>query len=411
MFTANTYSRKVLFLIFGISLFNYIDRQVLYAVFPLIKKELFLTDARLGFLASSFMIVYMCFAPLVGWFGDKYKRPSIIGISAVFWSVATLFTGLARTYPQMIFTRSAVGVGEAGYGTVSPSYLAEWFPVEKRARVMALYALAIPVGSAIGYLLGGALGQRFGWRAAFCIVAAPGILLGAAAMFLRETDAKKAGRAGKTEPGRYKALFKNRTFMLIAFSQAIGTFTVGGLAAWMPSFFVRDFGLSVAQAGVAFGAVTVLAGIGGSLAGGWIADWLRKKTRRAYFIVGYFSFFLSMPFGVLAVLANRLPMALAMVFLAEFFIFAHSGPYHAAIVEVIPVNMRSMAFALDIFILHAFGDAISPTLLGMVSDARGLGFAVFLAVLFLFFGGVTSILAGYYYEKEGGFRLKAGGTA
>ena len=400
MFTDNPYSKKVLFFIFSISLFNYIDRQVLYAVFPLIKKDLLLTDTELGVLASSFMIVYMCFAPLVGYFGDKYRRPVIIGVSAIFWSVATIFTGMIRTYPQLIFSRAAVGVGEAGYGTVSPSYLAEWFPVQKRARIMALYALAIPVGSAIGYLLGGVLGQHFGWRAAFYIVAVPGILLGAAALFLRETPEKVAHPPERLKFGQYARLFSNRPFLLIAFSQAIGTFSVGGLAAWMPSFFVRDFGLSVAQAGFYFGAVTVLAGVAGNLAGGWVADWLRKKTKRAYFIVGYLSFFLSMPFGVLAVLASTLPMALAMIFLTEFFIFAHSGPYHAAIVEVVQVNMRSMAFALDIFILHAFGDAISPTIIGMVSDARGLAFAIFLAVMFLFFGGVTSILAGYYYDKD-----------
>lgn len=400
MFSENPYSRKVLFLIFGISLFNYIDRQVLYAVFPLIKKELFLTDTQLGLLASSFMIVYMCFAPLVGYFGDKYRRPVIIGVSAVFWSVATVFTGMVKTYPQMLLTRSAVGVGEAGYGTVSPSYLAEWFPVEKRARVMALYALAIPVGSALGYLLGGFLGQHFGWRSAFYLVAVPGIILGIAAMFFKETPEKLARSSERVKLAQYKCLLKNRPFLLIAFSQAISTFSIGGLAAWMPSFFVRDFGLSVAQAGVTFGAVTVLAGVAGNLAGGWIADWLHKKTKRAYFIVGYLSYFISMPFGVLAVLASSLPMALVMIFFTEFFIFSNSGPYHAAIVEVTPVNMRSMAFALDIFILHAFGDAVSPTIIGMVSDARGLAFAIFLAVMFLFFGGVTSIFAGYYYKKD-----------
>ena len=219
-------------------------------------------------------------------------------------------------------------------------------------------------------------------------------------MSLKETDEKKARKSERIKLSQYKSLFKNRTFLLIAFTQAIGTFSIGGLAAWMPSYFVREFGLSVARAGLYFGAVTVLAGIGGSLAGGWIADWLHKKTRRAYFIVGYLSFFLSMPFGVLTVLAGTLPMALAMVFMTEFFIFAYSGPYHAAIVEITPVNMRSMAFALNIFILHAFGDAISPTLLGMVSDVSGLGFAIFLAVMILFFGGVTSILAGRYYKKD-----------
>lgn len=393
------YSKKVLTLVFCLSLFNYIDRQVLYAVFPLIKSDLRLSDAQLGFLASSFMIVYMCFAPFVGYFGDRIRRPLIIGVSAFFWSLSTVFSGLVRSYGQLIFTRSAVGVGEAGYGTVSPSYLAEWFPVEKRARVMAIYALAIPAGSAVGYLLGGALGQHFGWRNAFYIVAAPGMLLGLGALFLRETP-EKTRRCEHISFSGYRALFKNRTYLLICLSQSIGTFSIGGLAAWMPSYFVRTFDMSVARAGFLFGAVTVAAGLAGSFAGGWAADWLHKRTRRAYFVVGYLSFFLSIPFGFGAVLTSNLNLALALVFFSEFFIFAYSGPYHAAIVETVPVSMRSMAFALNIFIIHALGDAVSPYLLGVVSDASGLPAAIFLAMSYLLLGGVTSILAGEAYKKD-----------
>lgn len=393
------YSKKVLTLIFCLSLFNYIDRQVLYAVFPLIKTDLRLSDSELGFLASSFMIVYMCFAPFTGYLGDRIRRPLILGVSAIFWSISTVFSGIARTYGQLIFARSAVGIGEAGYATVSPSFLAEWFPVEKRARVMAIYALAIPAGSAVGYLLGGYLGQRYGWRNAFYIVAVPGMLLGLYSFFFKETPEKKE-RSEHIPLKGYLALFKNRTYLLICLSQAIGTFSIGGLAAWMPSYFVRTFGMSVARAGFLFGAVTVCAGIAGSFAGGWTADWLHRRTKRAYFVVGYMSFFLSIPFGVSAVLTSNLSMALAMVFLAEFFIFAYSGPYHAAIVETVPVTMRSMAFALNIFIIHALGDAVSPFLLGVVSDSAGLPVAIFLAMIYLLLGGVTSILAGETYKKD-----------
>jgi MFS family permease len=393
------YARGVLLLVFGLSLFNYIDRQVLYAVFPLIKADLRLSDAELGFLASSFMIVYMCFAPFVGYFGDRVRRPLIIGVSAVFWSVATLFSGLVKNYGQLIATRSAVGIGEAGYGTVCPSFLAEWFPVEKRGRIMALYALAIPAGSAVGYLLGGFLGHHFGWRNAFFIVAIPGMLLGVIALFLRETP-EKTQRTEHISFSGYTALFKNRTFLLICLAQSVGTFSVGGLAAWMPSYFVRTFEVSVAKAGFLFGAVTVAAGLLGNFSGGWAADWLRKRTRRSYFIVGYMSFFLSIPFGVGAILADSLNLCLAMMFLSEFFIFAYSGPYHAAIVEVVPVTMRSMAFALDIFIIHALGDAISPFLLGVVSDSAGLPFAMFLAMIYLLLGGFISIAAGEAYKKD-----------
>ena len=393
------YARRVMLLVFCLSLFNYIDRQVLYAVFPLIKADLHLSDAKLGFLASSFMLVYMCFAPFVGYFGDRVRRPLIIGVSAIFWSVSTLFSGLVKNYGQLLATRSAVGIGEAGYGTVCPSFLAEWFPTERRARVMALYALAIPAGSAVGYLLGGFLGQHFGWRNAFFIVAVPGMLLGVIALFLRETP-EKLQRAEHISFGGYKALLKNRTFLLICLAQSIGTFSVGGLAAWMPSYFVRAFGVSVGKAGFLFGAVTVAAGLLGNFAGGWAADWLHKRTKRAYFVVGYMSFFLSIPFGVSAIFTDDLNTCLAMIFFAEFFIFAYSGPYHAAIVEVVPVTMRFMAFALDIFIIHALGDAISPFLLGVISDSAGLPFALFLAMIYLLLGGFISIAAGEAYKKD-----------
>ncbi|MDD2806068.1 MAG: MFS transporter [Elusimicrobiales bacterium] len=393
------YARRVLWLVLGLSLFNYIDRQVLYAVFPLIKADLRLSDAQLGFLASSFMIVYMCFAPFVGYFGDRVRRPLIIGVSAIFWSISTLFSGVVKNYGQLIATRSAVGIGEAGYGTACPSFLAEWFPQEKRARIMALYALGIPLGSAIGYLLGGYLGQHFGWRNAFFIVAVPGMLLGVATLFLRETP-EKTKRSEHISFRGYAALFKNRTFLLICLAQSIGTFSVGGMSAWMPSYFVRAFDISVGKAGLLFGAVTVLAGITGNFTGGWAADWLHKRTKRSYFIVGYLSFFLSIPFGAAAILTNDLHTSLVMMFFAEFFVFAYSGPYHAAIVEVVPVTMRSMAFALDIFLIHALGDAISPFLLGVVSDRAGLPVALFLAMLYLVFGGFISIAAGEAYKKD-----------
>ena len=394
-----SYSKKVLLLIFSISLFNYIDRQVLYAVFPLIKADLGLSDMQLGFLASSFMIVYMCFAPITGYFGDRIRRPLVIGISAIFWSIATIFTGFAKNYSHLILARSAVGIGEAGYGPVSPAYLAEWFPLKGRAKIMAIYALAIPVGSAMGYLLGGVLGENFGWRNAFFIVAVPGILLGIIAMFFKETP-EKDKHPEKIKFSEYKEIFQNKTFLFLVFSMAVGTFSIGGLAAWMPSYFVRNFSLSVANAGFLFGAITVFAGIMGNLSGGWIADALKKKVKRAYFIVGYVSFFLSVPFGIMAVLTDNFHLAVSMIFLAEFFVFMHSGPYHAAIIGIIPVKMRSMAFAVCIFIIHAFGDAISPTLIGYVSDLHGLRIAVFMCVVFLLFAGFLSMLAGRQYMTE-----------
>lgn len=395
-----TYANKVLFFVFLISLFNYIDRQALFAVFPLIKEDLSLTDVQLGLLGSAFMLVYMCVAPIIGGLGDRVKRPKIIGISAIVWSIATLFSGLSGTYHHLLAARSVIGVGEAGYGTVSPSYLAEWFPKDVRARVLAIFALAIPVGSAIGYILGGWLGGHFGWREAFYIVSVPGILLGIYFLYFKETE-ERLSKEEKATFSDYKKLMKNKTFLLICLAESVATFTVGGLAAWMPSFFVRTYEISVAQAGLLFGGLTVIGGLTGTLAGGWFGDKLKKKTCRAYFITGFFSLALAAPFGVAAVFMKTLAGALAMIFFAEFFVFAYSGPYHAALIEAVPVEVRSMAFAVEIFIIHALGDILSPVLMGKISDSfNSLGLAIIVCMLYLFVGAGISLLGGKVWEKQ-----------
>lgn len=392
------YNRKVLLLIFFISIFNYIDRYILYSVFPLIKIDLRLSDTQLGFLASAFMLVYTAVSPFMGFIGDKIKRPIVIATSVILWSISTFAGGLVSSFKQLCLCRSMVGIGETGYGTVSPSYLAEWFRKEVRGRVLSIYSLAIPVGSAVGYLLGGWLGQKYGWREAFFIVAFPGIILGLLAYFLKESPEREKKQTVYFSD--YKKLFSNKTYLLIAISQAIGTFSVGGLSAWMPTYFVRNWHISVAEAGFKFGAITVIAGILGSLAGGFVADYMRKYTKRSYFIVGYITFLLSAPFAVLSLTSSNLNTSLFFIFFAEFFIFMHSGPYHAAIVEITPCNIRSMAFALDIFILHALGDALSPTIIGYISDKIGLPIAIFFASIYLIFGAFTSIMAGKFYMKE-----------
>src|SRR5262249_3430051 len=141
------YAYYVLGLLFSINLLNYIDRQVLYAVFPLIKPDLALTDTQLGALASAFMLVYMCAAPVAGWLGGRSPRNRWIGSGVGLWSIATVFSGLSRTYGRLLTSRSFIGIGEACYGSLSPSFIAERFPMEKRGRVLAVFSMAIPVGS------------------------------------------------------------------------------------------------------------------------------------------------------------------------------------------------------------------------------------------------------------------------
>src|SRR5512136_2077200 len=208
-----SYRRYALALLLAVNLLNYIDRQVLYAVFPLIKSDLHLSDTALGFLGSAFMICYMVSAPLLGWLGDRLSRLRLAAAGLLAWSLATALAGFATSYRMLLSARTAVGVGEASFGTVSPGLVADCFPREKRGRVLALFYLAIPVGSGLGYLCGGIIGKHLGWHAAFLMVGIPGLIITLPVWLLREPL-----RGGGAEPvlprpggGGYGSFFTNRS--------------------------------------------------------------------------------------------------------------------------------------------------------------------------------------------------------
>src|SRR5512140_3776836 len=265
------YRRYALGLLLAVNLLNYIDRQVLFAVFPLIKIDLRLSGTALGFLGSAFMFSYLLFAPLFGWLGDQWSRTRLASGGLVVWSLATALAGFAPGYRTLLAARATVGIGEASFGTVSPGLIADFFPKERRGRILAWFYVAIPVGSALGYLLGGVLGQRYGWHAAFLLVGVPGLLLAIPIALLRTPprggdDAPTHAPDGTVSAG-YGALFRNRSFVCNTLAMAAMTFAIGGLAQWIPSFLNRVHALDVARANTLFGATTVAAGILGTLAG------------------------------------------------------------------------------------------------------------------------------------------------
>src|ERR1041384_397719 len=158
-----------------INLFNYLDRWILPSVLESIRKDLHFSDTQLGVLATGFIIVYMLTSPIFGSLGDRRKRPPLIALGVAIWSVATSLAGFARGFVTLFTARATGGVGEAAYGTIAPALLADHFPLEKRGRVFAVFFAAIPIGSAAGYIAGGLLDQRFGWRGAFWFAGAPGL--------------------------------------------------------------------------------------------------------------------------------------------------------------------------------------------------------------------------------------------
>lgn len=372
-------AKKLFWILFLLNLLNYTDRQVLYSVFPLLQQDLNLTDLQLGSLASAFMVVYMLCAPLAGFWADRAPRQKLVSVSAFVWSTATLCCAAAGNYAGLLTTRSFIGAGEAGFTAIAQPFLAENYPEKRRATILALFGLALPVGSALGYLFGGVTGQYWGWKSAFLLAGLPGFVIA----FLAWTQLQDPSRQNilpskLPQLNDYLALLTDKPFLWICLAHAMITFVQGGLSAWMPTYFHRYFSFNVAQAGTVFGALVVVCGAAGTFLGGKIADLLLSKTAKAYFVTIFGGILLTLPFAWGALHTQNGVCGVVFIGLAVLCIFLPMGPTAAALVALSRPKVRSMAFALNLFIIHALGDAISPLLIGRASDAWGLKIALLL---------------------------------
>src|SRR6202166_4099737 len=263
--------RTALLVLTALNLLNYADRNVLFAVQPLVQDEFHLTNAQIGYLTSAFLGFYMIAAPFVGPLADRYSRKLIIVLGAVFWSGLTLLTAVTHTYTELLIRHTLVGVGEATFVTIAPTFVADSFPENKRGRIFGIFYLAIPVGTAAGYLLRGELGPKMGWRFPFYVAAVPGFLLALAVWFLPEPPRGQFDSQKETpERGTLRGLARNPAFWAVTLGMAAGTFSLGGIQVWMPTFLSRARGYSLESANLIFGAIVVVDGILASLAGGWL---------------------------------------------------------------------------------------------------------------------------------------------
>ena len=384
--------RVALAMLLAVNLLNYIDRQVLYAVFPLVKVDLQLSDTSLGLLGSAFMLSYMVAAPMFGWIGDRKNRVHLAAGGLVAWSLATIGAGFTRSYGALLAARSAVGIGEASFGTVSPGLISDYFPQERRGRALAWFYLAIPVGSALGYLFGGVVGQRYGWQNAFLLAGVPGLLLATPLWRLRDPVRVLSGSPESRLSSGYHEFLQNRSFITATLSMAAMTFALGGLAQWAPSFLNRMHGLDVAKGNTIFGGLTVVSGIIGTLAGGWLGDRMQARSESGYLLVSGWGFVLGTPLLAWAIVAHDLNASLGAIFMAETLLFLNTGPLNTVIVNVSAPKVRAMAFAINIFAIHALGDAVSPAIIGVLSDSFGLRKAMLITPVAIAAAGGLSFL-------------------
>ena len=382
-------ARSALFLLLAINLFNYVDRQILAALEPDIRATFFAPSddvnamTKTGLLGDAFFVTYMICAPILGLLADRISRWMIIGSAVILWSLASGGSGLAATFAILFATRICVGIGEGGYGPAAPAILSDLFPIETRGRVMAIFCAAIPVGSALGYVIGGLIGAQLGWRWAFYLVAPPGLLLGLLCLWQRDPRVgahQLAQKSPRRSIGAYLRLFRTRSYLINCVAQTLMTFATGGLGFWVSAYLDYRH-QSPASSRTIFGLITVVAGLLSTLLGGVIADKLRSRFAASYFWVSGIGMLIACPIFI-ATLHIPFPAAWITMFLTIFFLFLNTGPSNTALANVSLPSVRATAFAANIFIIHALGDVQAFWLLGYIGGRTNMH------VAFLFVSGI-----------------------
>ena len=401
-----------------LNFFNYVDRYVLPAVLPQIKGTAGFGghgDAAFGFLQTAFLITYMIFSPLGGALGDRIKRKYIVAAGVAIWSLATVWSGLARSYEELLAARALIGFGEAGYAAVAPAIISDLFSKDKRARMLSIFYTATPAGSALGFVIGGWAAKQWDWRHSFWIAGAPGLLFALLALFMMEPqrgaqDEALAENEAKVSIWRGTILLlRNVRWVYVTIGATLYTFAIGALAVWGPTYFQEVRHLDSGQAGVWFGGMTALAGIIGTAAGGWLGDAWAVRDKGAYMKVSGLGLIIGVPFSLAGPYAGNLWLCFALLFVAEILLFLNTGPLNAALVGSTTAKMRELSVGINILFIHALGDAFSPPLLGLIRDvlvhrgmepnaARTLSLAS--ASVPMLIGGVVLIYGARYFRAE-----------
>lgn len=373
------------------------DRTLIAPLGSLVQGEMGLSDKAFGFLGTAFFLVYLVTSPIFGYLGDRWGHVRLMGWGAVLWSLATSLTFWVRSYPALVLARGAVGVGEASFGALSPAYLADIIPLKRRGRAMSWFYMALPVGSALAYLVGALIGGRWGWRPAFLLAGLPALAMAALIWRLPGTN---PGAVIQPPPPPITArpweamwsLWQIPTMRWVSLGFGMSTFTLGGLAFWMPQYLETYKGLSLAQANLLlFGAVTVAGGLG-TLVGGYLGDRLLTRTLNAPLWVSGLGIILALPLAALAFFSPVPAIYMSALTAAVFLLFLNPGILTAVVVSVAGAQRRAQASALNIVIIHLVGDVPSPFLIGWIADISSLKWGVCLTLAALV-AGAASLLA------------------
>ena len=394
--------------------FNFIDRQIVGILAVPIKADLGLTDTQLGLMGGlAFALFYSLLGIPIALLADRGNRTRIIGIALVVWSLMTAACGLAQNFWQLFLARLGVGVGEAGGVAPSYSLVADYFPPNQRARALGVYSFGVPIGSALGILLGGVIASFVDWRTAFVAVGLAGVLLAPVfRLVVREPargrfDAARQGAPHANLGAVLRVLFARPSFWCLAFGASCASMMGYGIYFWLPSFLVRSYGLSLLDASLYFGAILLAGGIAGIWIGGLLADRFGASRRRLYALIPAAAFLATVPFYAAAVTSHSLAAAFALFLAPTALGLLWLGPVTSAIQHVVPPNMRATASAVFLFVNNLIGLGVGTVALGALSDvlavrfgADSLRYAILAGTAFYVVAAGLFLLAARYLEKD-----------
>jgi MFS transporter, Spinster family, sphingosine-1-phosphate transporter len=387
-------------LLTGLNFLNYLDRYIVAAVLPRIQHDLDLSDFEGGLLATIFLLGYFATAPIFGTLGDRMPRKWLIAFGVLVWSAATIASGLATSLGTLLAARAVVGIGEASYATLAPTIIDDLSPPDKKGKMLAIFFLAIPVGSALGYLVGGQVQQVWDWPHAFFIGGVPGLLLAPVCLLIDEPRRKlSAVKVAMSQAVR--TLTRIPLYRRAVLGYCAHTATIGAFSYWGPTFLARRFSetgdmkAALASATFWFGTVTVVAGAMGTILGGRLADralrglppvpadashlhHVNRLAANAQLRVCALGVGIAFPLATAAFFAPSAAMFYAMAGVAEVGLFMSAAPINAIMLRTAPAFLRANAMALAIFSIHLFGDLWSPSLLGLLLDRLELVAAMLL---------------------------------
>jgi MFS family permease len=384
-------------MLWGISFFNYADRQAIFAVFPLLEKELHLTTVQLGLLGSSFAITYGICGVFAGAIVDRVRRVSAVLWGLYTWSIICSATAISRTFPQLLAFRAAEGLGETVYYPASMSLIGAYHGPETRSRAMGLHQTSVYVGTIAGGFFAGLIGQHYGWRWSFIVFGAAGILLGVFLhRYLKEPAAPQI--ADKRMPVRetFALLLRTPTVLCLLGAFLCANFVAVVLLSWMPKFLYDKFHMTLAMAGLTATIFVQLASLLGAPVGGWLADMLRRRTPRGRLIVQAIGVFAGAPFVVLCGLTDSVAMLMTALTCWGLAKGMYDANIFASVYDVIPPEARGSAAGLMNTIGWLGGGALAPVAIGMLAQTYGLSVAIAMAAgVYLLAGGF--LLTGLFW--------------